>query len=140
MKLRSRAWQILLSLCIAGAASAANITYTYDAAGRLTKADYVGGQSIAYTYDNNGNLLQQVTAALNISAADCLFSWAERNYPSLFSPAAASLMLAPYYYRYYSGTNIYLGVSTDNHVYYLDAAGLHDVGVQSLWFTTAGCQ
>ena len=143
MKRRFCSRQIVLSLlliCMAGAASAANITYTYDAAGRLTTADYGGGKSIAYTYDNNGNLLQQVTAVLNINAADCLFNWAERNLPSLFSPAAASLTLGPYYFRYYSGTNIYLGVATDDHVYYLDALGLHDVGVQSGWFAAAGCQ
>jgi hypothetical protein len=81
-----------------------------------------------------------VTGAFSINPADCLFNWAERNYPSLFSPAAASLTLGPYYYRYYSGTNIYLGVSTDNHVYFLDAGGLDDVGAQSGWFATAGCQ
>lgn len=141
MKRRFYAWQIALSLLIismTGATSAANITYTYDAAGRLTQATYGGGKSVAYTYDNNGNLL--ATSVVISNAADCLFTWAERNYPSLFSPAATSLILGPYYYRYYSGTNIYLGVSTDNHVYYLDAGGLHDAGAQSGWFATAGCQ
>ncbi len=45
------------------------ITYTYDDAGRLTRADY-GGASIAYTYDNAGNLLsREVQAASGESPA-----------------------------------------------------------------------
>ena len=35
---------------------ARTITYAYDAAGRLTQANY-GGSSIAYTYDAAGNLV-----------------------------------------------------------------------------------
>ena len=38
------------------------ITYQYDAAGRLTGADYGAGKSIAYSYDNNGNLLTRKVA------------------------------------------------------------------------------
>ncbi|MBI5416990.1 choice-of-anchor D domain-containing protein [Candidatus Poribacteria bacterium] len=49
----------LLIILIAGTAFAANITFTYDSAGRLTLADYGNGKKIAYTYDNNGNLLQE---------------------------------------------------------------------------------
>ncbi|MFI5180722.1 MAG: choice-of-anchor D domain-containing protein [Thermoanaerobaculia bacterium] len=33
------------------------VTYTYDANGRLTKADYGGGKSVTYTYDKAGNIL-----------------------------------------------------------------------------------
>jgi len=77
------------------------------------------------------------------SSSDCLFNWAETNYPSLFAPAAgASQNLTPYYYRYYSTQNAYLGVNTaDNHVYYLGADNtLLDVGSLSGWLLTAGCQ
>jgi YD repeat-containing protein len=35
---------------------AGTILYTYDLAGRLTGANYGGGKSIGYTYDNAGNL------------------------------------------------------------------------------------
>jgi len=38
---------------------AATISYTYDDAGRLTRADYGADKSIVYTYDSNGNLLQR---------------------------------------------------------------------------------
>lgn len=88
-----------------------------------------------------GPLPVLVTTA-SVSPADCLFNWAEINYPSLFSPAGTlSKTSDPYYYRYYSATNSYLGTSsTDNHVYYLNAEGLHDAGPLSGWRTTAGCQ
>lgn len=74
-------------------------------------------------------------------SADCFFNWAERNYPSLLFPAnAISQTLNPYYYRYYSGSNAYLGISSaDNHVYYLGSAGLLDVGPQQAWLGTSGC-
>ena len=39
--------------------SATTITYTYDGAGRLVKADYGDGNSINYTYDAAGNLLSR---------------------------------------------------------------------------------
>jgi YD repeat-containing protein len=39
-------------------ADASNITYTYDAAGRIVAADYGSGKSTSYAYDNAGNLLQ----------------------------------------------------------------------------------
>jgi YD repeat-containing protein len=71
MKRTFCAWQIVLSLlmiCMAGAAFAASITYTYDAAGRLTKADYGRGKTIAYMYDNAGNLSRATSASVNTLA------------------------------------------------------------------------
>jgi len=80
-----------------------------------------------------------------ISQSDCLFNWAEGNYPNLFIPAGAmSNTLAPYYYRYYSQTRAYLATSSaDNHVYYLGPSpnnAIVDVGALSPWLSTAGCQ
>jgi len=43
------------------AGGAVTITYTYDNAGRLTRADYGDSASITYTYDANGNLLLRET-------------------------------------------------------------------------------
>lgn len=59
------------------------------------------------TPDGSGHVLE-----------DCLFNWAERSYPQLFSPAGvASASLPPYYYRYYSGTGNYLATSSaDNQI------------------------
>lgn len=39
---------------------AGTITYTYDNAGRLIRADYGGGKVIEYFYDNAGNLTQRI--------------------------------------------------------------------------------
>ncbi|QOY91165.1 RHS repeat domain-containing protein [Paludibaculum fermentans] len=47
---------------LAVALAAAPIKYSYDAAGRLTKADYGDGRVITYTYDAAGNLLRRDTA------------------------------------------------------------------------------
>ncbi len=71
---------------------------------------------------------------------DCLFNWAEKNYPQFLSPAGAvSQILSPYYYRYYSGTHAYLGVTYDT-VYYLTSNGaLANLGGKSGWLTQAGC-
>ncbi len=77
------------------------------------------------------------------SLSECLFGWAETNYPSLFAPPGSPTKDSPpYVYRYYSATNDYLGVSSgDNHVYYLGANGtMQDVGLLSFWLPRAGCQ
>jgi len=74
---------------------------------------------------------------------DCLFNWAEQNYPGLFAPAGATTTVSSgYTYRYYSGTNAYLRVSsTDNHVYYMGSDGvMQDEGAISKWLPLAGCQ
>ncbi len=78
------------------------------------------------------------------TAKDCLFSWAEGVFPSLFSPAhAASGTLAPYYYRYYAATGNYVGVSADdNHIYLLGPASggqILDVGAFADYQGLAGC-
>lgn len=44
-------------------AGAAEISYAYDAAGRLVEADYGGGKSIRYLYDSLGNVLQREQVA-----------------------------------------------------------------------------
>ena len=75
---------------------------------------------------------------------DCLFNWGESNYPDLLAPRGTqSLSYAPYYYRYYSQTSAYLGVSSnDSHLYYLGPLSsntLLDLGAVSKWHATAGC-
>ncbi|MDD5461871.1 MAG: hypothetical protein PHG00_09600 [Methylococcales bacterium] len=73
---------------------------------------------------------------------DCLLNWAQTFYPSLFSPQVSGLQFsAPYTYRYYPGSNTYVGVSSaDNHVYYLGPDGvLQDEGDLSVWLAASGC-
>ena len=75
--------------------------------------------------------------------AECLFNWAERNYPSLFAPSGTLSAVSPTdTYRYYSQTNAYLRFSSIyNHVYYQGSDGkLQDVGSLSDWLPKAACQ
>jgi len=90
-----------------------------------------------------GLFLLTLPWAARAGQADCLFDWAEANYPSLFAPSGASTAVwSSYMYRYYSATRAYLGVSsTDNHVYYLGPDGnMQDVGPLADWTPKAGCQ
>ena len=82
-------------------------------------------------------------AVTQTSNVDCLFSWAEKNYPSLFAPSMSPTQFwTVYTYRYYSATNAYLAVnSINNHVYYMGPDGsLQDEGPLSYWSPQAGCQ
>ena len=90
------------------------------------------------------NTLLLTTTGPTSSQIDCLFNWAEGNYPSLFAPASAtSATLAPYYYRYYSGTGNYLATSlVDNHLWSFGPVTgntLFDVGPLSRFLDAAGC-
>ncbi len=46
-------------MTLAATLLAANVQYTYDAAGRLAKVDYGDGRIVSYTYDAAGNLLKR---------------------------------------------------------------------------------
>ncbi len=53
-------------------AAAANVTYTYDGAGRLTSVSYGTGTAITYIYDKAGNLLSrsvQTIAVTNVTSS-----------------------------------------------------------------------
>lgn len=94
---------------------------------------------------NGSGTLNLIVSSSTGSTSDCLFSWAERNYAQYFSPAGATDgILAPYTYRYYSGTGNYLAVSSaDNHIWVLGTVfgGLLDVGAVSGFLgPTTGCQ
>lgn len=80
-------------------------------------------------------------ASQAISSTDCLFNWGERTVPTLLNPPSQTVAAAPYTYRYYSGTNAYLGISSvDNHLLYAASGQVMDLGHQSIWLTQAGCQ
>lgn len=112
----------------------------------------------AYTYsvsacDAAGNCSARSSSAtgstlpasevLSNAEVDCLLNWAEDSYPADFAPRRqGSLTSAPYYYRRYTGTNVYLGVSsTDNHAYFVDPGGnLRDLGLAATWSAKAACR
>ena len=61
----------ILAIVCHSLASAATVSYSYDAAGRLAKVDYGAGRSITYTYDPAGNLLSRTaTAAATTGSAE----------------------------------------------------------------------
>jgi YD repeat-containing protein len=47
-----------------GSLHADTLTYSYDANGRLLKADYGGGKSFTYSYDKAGNILTEAIAGI----------------------------------------------------------------------------
>lgn len=78
---------------------------------------------------------------LGVRSHDCLFDWAEKNYNGYFAPAAVSQFFGPYFYRYYSAIDSYLGISSeDNKLYFLDRGVMYDEGLASSWYTTTGCR
>ena len=56
---RASAVLTLIAILCAVAATAQTVNYSYDAAGRLIRADYGDSGAISYTYDPAGNLLQR---------------------------------------------------------------------------------
>lgn len=128
-----------------------------DAVTQLVGPTAVNGTQFSFTPSQPGTVLLQARAGLYgyfgdwgsvkrvtvaaASQADCLFNWAERTYPGLLAPAAASITAGPWYFRYYSATGWYLGINSGNdHVYYLAPGGAPvDLGVKTGWFATAGC-
>jgi uncharacterized membrane protein len=48
----------VFNLAATTAAAAYTVTYSYDKAGRLTKASYGGNSGFSYTYDATGNIVK----------------------------------------------------------------------------------
>lgn len=116
-------------------------TITGIAAGTCTiAADQAGNTS----YSAAPQVTQSIT--IGLSRDDCLFNWAERTYAQYFSPAGATdvTSIAPYTYRYYSGTHNYLAVSSaDNNVYILgpiSGNNIVQVGPVTSFLGVSGCQ
>ncbi len=57
---------LAICLCVCTIVDAVIVTYNYDNAGRLTKADFGSGKWISYTYDNAGNILKREVFTENI--------------------------------------------------------------------------
>jgi hypothetical protein len=77
-----------------------------------------------------------------LTASNCLFDWAERNYPDWFVPAGTtSQSLAGYYLRHYATSQAYLA-TLDGQVYYLGPLSdnrILGLGALADWLITAGC-
>ena len=73
---------------------ASSVVYTYDPAGRIVAADYGGGKSTSYAYDNAGNLIVSSQPSPGL-----LVSRPSASQIALFWPAAPSG-----FNLYYSGS------------------------------------
>lgn len=65
--------------------------------------------------------------AATTADADTIFNWAERTFPTLLNPPAASATAGEYYYRYYSGTRSYVAVRGERVLYLPAGAALTSV-------------
>ncbi len=74
---------------------------------------------------------------------ECLFNWAETNYPKLFAPSGAYTKVGGgFTYRYYELGKNYIGVSSqDNQIYFMNGEGnLQNQGPLSSWLIKSACQ
>lgn len=117
------------------------LAYTVDAnPGTLTRIGTisVGGQLFTVTQlGANGSPISAATA-------DCVFSWAEKTYPEqFFPPPAATETIGNDYYRYYAGSNAFLGAASFQLLKYvgpLSSGNVLELGDLAYWMATAGCQ
>lgn len=129
-----------------------NFLILYPQIARDPSWDWTGYYGSNYDQKEGGQLkaiaqmVRRITAGFQpASPSDCLFNWAEGNYPSLFFPPSAdSKTLPPYYYRYYAATDSYVGTSSsDDKVYYLGPASngqVLNVGALADWLSVSGCE
>ncbi|MGZ5784688.1 MAG: CAP domain-containing protein [Ramlibacter sp.] len=128
-------------LAVTAAGAPTDIAGTGFQAGFGTGTIVLQARAGMYGYFGEWGYAKEVDVSATLPQADCLFDWAQGHYASLFGPPASSQVLDVYYYRHYTGTSAYLGISSANdHVYYLPEGGsLLDAGPKSGWFATAGC-
>jgi poly(3-hydroxybutyrate) depolymerase len=83
---------------------------------------------------NSWNFMKNFT----LTDSDRVFNWAESLYPSLFAPAApASQQALGYFYRFYSGTNSYIGTKDGRGYYLVPGGDITDAGVLSTYLDAA---
>ena len=82
----------------------------------------------------------KVLPTVSAEPVDRLFNYLEQRYPEFIAPAGSSTgLIEGYSYRYYPGTNAYVG-SRDGRVYYLGSASnneILDIGAFSDWYDEA---
>ncbi len=91
-------------------------------------------------YDGLWDLGLSMDWQAQVNQDNALFDWFEANFPEYVSPAGQpSATIANYYYRYYPGTNSFIGIdSKNNHVYYLKGTDMIDFGPAAYWHEQMG--
>lgn len=89
-----------------------------------------------YFLDNLGALhyLGTVDHWLLFAKAEAIFNWLESEFPAILIPSPqATLESDGIFYRYYSGTNVYIGI-IENDLYFMNHQGeLTNFGSADLW-------
>lgn len=96
------------------------------------------------TYARSSNGIFKLTEKTEFTPiADCLFQWAEEQYPDLFSPASSSSQAwGGYVFRHYTDTNTYLGFFHEQEVHLLQtnlSNNIVAVGQQGFYQNLVGC-
>lgn len=82
-----------------------------------------------------------MSAGVSDAAVDCLFNWAQMQFPDVLRPVpTASQVVPPFRFRHYAQMDLYLSVSSQDQQLYLFQAGqLKPLGAASGWIAQAGC-
>jgi len=73
--------------------------------------------------------IPNIASSFSIPDANNIFNEGERQYPELLSPEGAETKtFNEWIYRYYSNPNLYVGINTDNEVYFLQDGILAYIG------------
>ncbi len=116
------------------ATASASFAFTPSTAGTVMLQARAG----MYGYFSQWGLVKTVTATAN--PMDCFFNWVEAQFPALGAAAGAG-RVDPYYYRYYPvNGGIYVAhYSINDHVYYSDVGGVHEIGTRANALGISGC-
>ncbi len=131
--------------CSESYASGARVTLTAKPTTGATFSDWSGACSgTATTCTVTMDAAKTVKAGFVAqNPSDCIFDWAERDFPQYFAPAkATSAYYQNYYYRYYAATSVYLATN-DNILWALGPPtnnALLSLGPMSNFLQPAGCQ
>lgn len=137
------------SACVGRFPNTSSVTLTAVPAVGYSFTGWTGACTGTGSCTVNMSRSQYVTATFTVKTAvataksDCLFDWAERTYPELFSPAGMkSQNDYGYYFRYYPGTRNYLGTANvDGQITFLGTDGvISPLGHANNYLAAASCQ
>ncbi|OYT93578.1 MAG: hypothetical protein CFE43_02295 [Burkholderiales bacterium PBB3] len=113
-------------------------------AGRIRTVATIPGTTGASSVAPSCTLASLVAPnSLNEVEFNCLFDWAEDQFPANLLPRRpATQTLSPYRYRNYTAQNMFVAYSAgDAHLYFLAApAPVVDLGLAAGWSRQAGCR
>lgn len=130
-----------LHLAISGGSGNGQLGFTVDPnSGAIARTGSINIGNQIYTVTQSAASTQPVSATV----ADCIFNWAEQHYPEQFFPKpTSSFTVGKDYYRFYTGSNSFLGTSNFELLKYvgpLSSGNVLDLGDLANWMATAGCQ